>query len=819
MRRQYRAAPRPQPKKFHGKLEPLGLDATRPRSAWLRGAHVLAAALALAVPAARARAASPGTKVVREIIVENAGPGRLDRSFVLAHASARTGVEFDSATVAEDVRALLDTGLFSAVDVYAEQLEDGVRLVYSLRNKLKLVSPISITGVEHFRHGRIRDWLGLKPGDLVDDQVLGARTRKIVREYQEDFYPKASVSWDVTETDRAQGLAEVSLSVREGGRSKVKKVLFSGNQGISSRTLSGVIKQRAWWNPVGWFVKRRYETDELEMARLDIRDHYLNQGFLDVAVDGPDVQKLKKGKVLVTFSIREGPAYRFGELSLDGVAEFPEASLGKYVLCRKHAPARADIVRATIRGVTDHYGARGYIETIVRPVLTPDKETGVVDVHFAVTEGKLARIRNIRIRGNSRTRDKVIRRELLVYPGDVYNTVRVNRSERRLMNLGFFSSVRAYDESALLPDERDLIFEVEEKRTGQLMMGVGFSSIDRLVGFAELSQGNFDLKGWPYFTGGGQKLRLRGQFGSRRKRYELSFTEPWFMDRRLSVGLDLYRSDVDFNDYDLKRTGGAIRIGTALPGPNRINFRYQLEKVELSNFADTNRYVFADSPDEEYFFEQERNATESSLKMTLTHDTRDNPFFPSRGNKVSAFGKVAGGIFGFDTDVYNLGFRSWHYLPLWYGHVLSLRTRYEVVEAYGDIEDVPISHRLFLGGGRTLRGFDYRDVGPKVIREATSAGVTTVSHRPYGGQSLALASLEYTVPLVARVRLAGFYDTGNAWRDLYELDLNDLASSAGVGIRLDMPGFPIRVDRAWVLEKDDELTDKDSWVVWIGYDY
>jgi len=446
-----------------------------------------------------------------------------------------------------------------------------------------------------------------------------------------------------------------------------------------------------------------------------------------------------------------------------------------------------------------------------------------VDVTFRIREGELVKIRNINIRGNSRTRDKVIRRELLVYPGEIYNQSRVQRSERRLSNLGFFDTVRVLPEPTPDKSERDLVFNVAEKRTGQFMVGAGFSSVDNLIGFMELSQGNFDLFGWPYFTGGGQKLRLRAQIGSTQTDYALSFTEPWFMNRRLSLGFDLYRRERDYSEYDLKTTGVAIRLGKALPFASRINLQYEIESTKITDISDTNTYFYLDSYDFEtgtgvpYSFASEEDGVKSALTLSLTQDTRDNPFVPTRGSKLTLRYTVAGGPLGFDYDFYNTGLRTTTYIPLWFGHVLNLRSRFEFVETFGDTDEVPLGERLFLGGGQTLRGFRYRDVGPKVIRPVE--GSDAYYDRPLGGRSLFMANAEYTIPIITGIRLGFFYDTGNVWSERYKVDLGDLASSAGLGLRLDVPGFPIRIDRAWAVEFGDDFTDDDNWVIWIGYDY
>jgi len=756
---------------------------------------------------------------VREIRIQNVGAGQLDETFVLSHVSARRDAPLEQLTISRDVRALLDTDRFSDVSVAAESLDDDVRLVYSLRNKLKLIEAPAITGLDHFREGRVRGWLALQVGDLIDDQTVGTRVKRLLKEYGDDFYPDAKVTWSISETDHTHGLATVSLRVKEGRKSRVKRVTFAGNTGIPERALKRAVKVPAWWNPFRWLLRGKYDADELEAAKLRIREMYLNRGFLDVEVDIHGPAEDARGILSVGVEIREGTPYRLGRVAVEGASLFPEAALHACVAAQPGERAASAVIRRSAESLRDFYGARGYVATRVRPILDPDKATATVDVTFRVREGRLVRIRNIVIRGNTRTRDKVVRRELLVYPGDIYNEVKVKRSERRISNLGFFGAVRATPERTPLADERDLVIEVAEKRTGQFMMGAGFSSIEKIIGYVELSQGNFDIRGWPYLTGGGQKLRLRAQFGSNREDYQLSFVEPWFLDRKLSLGFDLYSSDVSYSDYDVERTGGAVTLGKALPGPNRLSLKYRLEQSRIRDIADTNRYFYVDSPEEEYYFTREEDRVTSSLKLTLTHDTRDNPFFPTRGNKVSMFGRVAGGVLGCDTDLYTLGMRSSHYLPLWWGHVLNFRTRYEVVEAYGDTEDVPISDRLFSGGGRTIRGYDYRDVGPKVFRQVDlSSGGAAVYHRPAGGGSLAQANVEYTVPLAPKIRLAAFYDAGNVWRDTFELQPDDVATSAGVGIRLDMPGFPIRIDRAWDVDKDDELTDTDPWVIWIGYD-
>ncbi|MBI2438668.1 MAG: BamA/TamA family outer membrane protein, partial [Lentisphaerae bacterium] len=373
-----------------------------------------------------------------------------------------------------------------------------------------------------------------------------------------------------------------------------------------------------------------------------------------------------------------------------------------------------------------------------------------------------------------------------------------------LRNLGFFETVNAFPRETLDPALDDLVFEVEEKRTGQFMVGAGYSSVDELVGFIELSQGNFDLWEWPSFTGRGQKLRLRAQVGSQRQDYEISFVEPWFLDRKLSLGVDLYdrtRNNLS-KYYNEQRLGTAITLGKPLKGFfQRVNLQYRLEQISIYDVATNAAPIFQNDAGD---------WNDSSLKLTFIHDTRDNVFVPTRGAKLSLAGQLSGGPLGFDVDVYGLEGEGTIFLPVIFDHVLSLRGWAETVQEYADNEDVHVFDRLFLGGPRTLRGFKYRYVSPYD------------QGQPIGGKSAALASAEYTVPLYKTfLRLAAFYDIGNVWLDAFEFDLLEYNSDIGIGLRLDIPGFPIRLDYAWPLEisgADIERTGA-RFNFWMGYGF
>ena len=760
--------------------------------------------------------------LVRAVQVEPRGMGRVDREYVLAHTQTATGEPFQANLAARDVRNLLDTGRFTAVDVsVVSHPGDELDVVFQVQPRMRLVGRPVVEGVDAFSQRRVRNWLDLEAGALVDDQIAGVALRRVLDEYRKRHYREVSGTWGFTVVDERRGTVTLTFQLDEGTRAAVRRVKVEGNASFSRWEMRQALRRPHPLNPWRWIVAKRYDPTELDEVHANVRRFYLDRGYLDVAVavETGDLRRGRYARVVVD----EGPLYRVGEIAVEGVTLFEPAAIEGLVQSLAGQEASLQTLDQAADRIQGFYGDRGYVETRVRPLLLPDVPARRVDVEFQVGEGQLVRLRNIDIRGNSRTRDKVIRRELLVQPGEIYNRTRVERSERRLRNLGYFDSVFARTLPTHDEGTRDLVFDLTEKRTGQFMMGVGFSSVDNLLGFVELSQGNFDLFGWPYFTGGGQKLRLRAQAGSTRQDYELSFVEPWFLDRQVSLGVDLYRRERSFSEYDLKRTGASVSLGRSLPFASRVNLEYTIEKSVITDVSDTNTYFRLETYDFEtgtgvpYRFESEEDRLKSALTLSLVQDVRDSPFVPTRGHRIHLFYTVSGGPLGGDIDMFHTGLRHAVYVPLWFGHVFSLRTRAEFVDTFGDTDEIPLAERLFAGGGRTIRGYRFRDVGPKVIRPLE--GSNRFRHRPYGGLSLFVANLEYTIPVVSNVRIAGFYDAGNVWPDRFDIDLRSLASTAGVGLRFDLPGFPIRIDRAWPIDRDDRFTSEDAWSIWIGYDF
>lgn len=745
---------------------------------------------------------------VRDIRVEPVGDVPVSAEQVLAQVSARVGQELDRAALSGDIRALQRSGAFSYAEVRLEAAaDDGVILVYRVEGRPR-IRTLRITGADYLGNRKVRTLLELGSGDPADDALMGERVQKVRETYRKDFFPDTRLTWTFSAVDDRPGFADVEIRVDEGRRAIVRRILFRGVKGVRRKDLlKGMVQRQSSW--LSWMNNDGiYEPGILRTDRESIRKVLLDRGYLAAVVGEPELTYVGRRKIDITFEIDQGLLYTLEDWRIRGMEIFAPAEVERGVVAVSGRAASMEAIHRSAQNIRDFYGSRGYIKTGVDPRISLDTNAASASVVYEVSEGMLAYIQNIDIRGNAQTQDKVIRREIGVAPGDVYNEVRVRSSESRVRNLGYFSFVNSYPEAAAVSNRFNLVFDLEEQRTGQFMLGAGFSSVDNLIGFVELTQGNFDLFGWPRFTGGGQRLRLRAQFGSERSDLEVSLIEPWFLNRRLSLGLDLFRRDARFlsDEYDQITTGGTLTLGKPFFAFNRINWIYGLEDIDIRN-VETNA--------SDLIRAEAGGRLKSFGTVELIRDTRNHPFLASRGFRGSASATLAGGPFGGDTDTYQFSLRASQYVPLWFDHVLNIRGWTSLIQEYGDSDRVPIFDRLFLGGPRTVRAFKYRKVGPKDDTE-----------EPIGGRSVVSATVEYTLPVVDKVRFALFYDLGIVWQDLFEKDADQPAMGDGVfcdgyglGVRFDFPGFPIQLDYAWPLNKDEVTSGSGRFSFSIGYTY
>lgn len=728
-------------------------------------------------PEQEARTQEQGPEV-KEIEIRFAGPQTTNESVVRANIRTREGERFTQSQSDEDVRQLYATGFFSNVRIYTEPADGGVKVVVLVQGKSK-IKEVRFKGNTEFSEGKLKKQIKSKAGDTLSERQIAEDANAILELYEKDGFQKVKVNFEVT-PDELTGRAILTFVIDEGKQIKISEINFEGNEHVDANKLRKVMQTKTYFWLLSWITKKGYlREDVFQDDKQRIMDYYKSLGYIDADVKDVKFEYPTADSMNITIFLYEGQQYKVGETKIEGNKLFAADVLDKQLKMKSGTTFTPGGLQDDIKAIKDYYGARGYIDTLVKATRSPNVTNGKMDISYSISEGDLVYIDKIEVQGNKKTKDKVIRREIAVKPGEIYNTVKVDASKQRLENLGYFSRVSTQAESTDVANRRNLIISVEEQRTGEVSFGVGFSSVDSLLGFVELKQGNFDIANPPYFTGAGQKFRVRAQYGLQRQDYIISFTEPWFMNEQLAVGGDLFYNQADYlsSYYNERRYGGDVRVSRAIDEFMYLEFMYKYEIIDIFDISNTATQAIRD---------EEGSRSKSSIFMAFTRDERDSVFLPSKGYKTTLFGELAGGPFGGQTDIYKVGLSAQKFflMPWEDKHILSFNFAATTVDKYGSSNRVPIFDRLFLGGAYDLRGYDYRDVSPLQNGEAI------------GGRTSSFLQAEYSLPVIDRVRFAVFHDIGfvspNAWSIRTGKDW--MFSDAGVGLRLNLPIGPINLD-------------------------
>jgi len=717
---------------------------------------------------------------VGEIAVRFLGIANVSEEVVRANMQIREGRAVDDTMIDRDIRALYRTGLFEFIEVKREALPGNVfNLVVEVTPKYRVMS-VSYRGNRKIKDNRLDREIKTRANASLDERQIKEDSEKIREHYQKEGYNQVSVTYAI-ERDRATGFGAVIFNIREGNRSKIGSIRFVGNDNIKSRKLRKAMDTRKWWW-LSWLTgKGRFKDDAFEEDLDKLRDYYREEGYLDVEIlpENISFSYPSPKKLLITIAVDEGRQYRIGEVEVTNATIYPPQLLKRLLRQRTgmvYSPSKLD---KDVERLEDAYGTAGYLDTRVRMIRKPNITTGDIDLEYEIEESEKFSVESIAIEGNTKTKSVVILRELVLGPGDVYDTVREKISKLRLDNTRFFEDVQLSPQETNIPGRRNLRVAVREARTGNLTFGAGFSSLDRATVFAEVSQGNFDLFNYrSFFQGDGQKFRLRMQLGSRSSEALLSFEEPWLFERQLAMGFTLYRTSSEYNSdyYNQIASGGEVYLRKRLFELVDGRLSYTYEVVEIK-----------DVTSEGLTLVQPGRTEISRVGLQILRDTRDKIIGTTTGNRVELNIDVAGGPFGGNVDYYKLDFRGAQYYPTFefQNQVMSVMGRAGVIDSYGDSTSVPYYYSFFLGGPYTLRGFEYNDVAPR-----NSAGLLR------GGKSYGMLSLEYSMDVVNPIRIAAFYDAGFVNPGAYDFNPSGLHDNIGIGLQLFVAGAPLRLDYA-----------------------
>lgn len=736
-------------------------------------------------------------KTISDVTIRYTGSKTVDEARIRNLMASKAGSTYHAENLDKDIKSLYESGLVDDVRFLAEPVGSGVRLIAEVTTRPAL-GGVGFVGNTIFSDQKLAKESKMKAGGaLSDEQILEAR-RNIEKYYQGYGYPDVTVTHRIQATGQP-GLSDLVFVIDEGSKNEIRHIRFEGNHAFTDPELRKEmkVKEKGWFS---WLTKSgQFESGQLDSDLDAVLDYYRSKGYLRASSPGIRRVPVKDGRVDLIIPIVEGEKYTVGGVGFGKMTVFKPAELYPALTLNTNDAYSSKKMRADITTIRSYYGSRGYADALITPDIRDDGPNRV-SIVYRITEGSRFRVGRVNISGNTKTKDKVIRREIPLKPGDMFNSVELDTTKARLQNLQYFSDVQT-NGSPGGSGYRDVNVLVEEKATGSVGIGAGFSSIDSIVGFVTLEQSNFDLFNPWNFTGGGQRFAMSLRAGAERSEFSMSLTEPWFMDQQLALGGELfYRESSYYSDYyDQTNLGAAISLRKPLGPKGSIKGEYRLENVNID--SSVSAASFAGQGAQSEFWDQKIGGDylRSAISANYIYDSRDSTIQARSGHKIDAGVTLAG--LGGDVNTINISTQAQKYWNLKWDSIFSLNGELAFVDSTNG-GDIPIFERMFLGGGRTLRGFKFRDVGPRDSNALTN--------EVYGGNSLGYISAEYTVPIIETVRAAVFSDTGFVNGGSWDLSLGDLYSDIGIGIRLKLPisPLPLALDYAIPVSSPDSEADK-----------
>ena len=731
--------------------------------------------------------------------IEIQGNKAISTNTIISKMKTRIGNPYQENVSSDDLKRLYLLNFFSDIKIDTASYKDGVKVIISVTER-PIIEKITFSGIQRItmKDEKLKLQLKSKESQYLDYPTLAEDVEVLKKMYEKLGYSGAVIGYKV-ETKPETNKVNINFNVVEGGRIHIKDIISEGNKSFATGRILKLMKTKRSW----LFNAGVLKEDVLKEDIKRIKAFYSNNGFIDVAVTYEVKPDAKKSYLLYVYiRISEGNKYLVGNVLVQGNKDITEKEiLMRLKNCFPGSVFSEELMKADVASVQGLYFDKGYISAQVENTTSLNSETRRVDITYNIIENQITYIDKIKIRGNIKTKDIVIRRELRIRPGDRFDGEKLRRSKERLQNLGFFEDVSYDTENTQSPDQKDLVVDVKESKTGSFSFGGGYSTVDQLVGFVEIEQKNFDWKNWPYFTGAGQNLKLRASLGSVSTGFELSYTEPWLFDYPITFGFDAYRKthkrDTGIGyGYDEDITGGDLRLGKEISEYVRADIVYRLDNIDIGNI---------DASDTELQKEGGKN-TISSITPAITFDSRDNIFEPRKGDYLSASLEWAG--LGGTKDYWKFSGRASHYFPLPRNASFEIRGRVGLAAPYGDSDRLPIYERFFAGGASTIRGYEERGIGP-----------VDASSNPLGGASMLIGNLEYLYPLFNFLKVAVFYDVGNVWEKLGKLGSSEdsgginsggFKSSFGLGLRIKTPVGPVMLDYGLPMNKASGKNSKGN---------
>jgi len=707
---------------------------------------------------------------VAKIIIR--GNNRIESDAIERVIKTKPGDFFAPKDLSADLKAVYAMGYFEDIRVEAEDSPEGKIVIFHVKEK-QTIRNILIKGNKVYNEKDILDNLTIKPGSILNIFQIQNNIRRIEELYYEKNYQNAKISYSIL--DRENNVADLQFTIDEGSKVLIKQITFVGNTAFSDKTLKGVIKT----SEKGFFSfltqSGELNKEELNQDVQKLTAYYQNRGYIQAKVGEPQL-KYEDNWIFITFKIEEGPQFKVGKVDIEGDLVQSKDELMSNLKIPKEKYYNRETLRNDVLKLADIYSDEGYAYADIAPRIDQNLQKLSVNITFDIKKGTQAYFEKIIISGNTKTRDKVIRRELDVYEQELYSGQRLKQGVRNLYRLDFFEDIKVNTLKGSADDQMILKIDVKEKPTGTFSFGGGYSSVDSLFFVANITQRNL--------FGRAQRLNLSAHIGGRLINYAVSFTEPWLFDIPLSAGVDIYDQTMDYDTYDKDAIGGNIRLGYPVYRYTRAYIQYHLERADIRNVTDDAAISVK---------ELEGINLESSVTTSIDYDSRNRPFNPTEGsNHILAFEYAGlGGDIGYTKIT---GSTGWYFPLFWETAFFAHAGAGWVREASDKI--LPDYEKFYLGGIRTVRGYDWHDIS---LYDQNGAKV--------GGEKMVQFNFEYTFPLLKKVGMVGlvFFDAGNVYGSGDDYNIFDLYAGAGGGVRWNSPMGPIRLEWGYPLNPGPDM--------------
>lgn len=721
------------------------------------------------------------------------GNQRVGSEAILKKIKSKAGEPFSVDTVGEDIKAIYGMSYFEDVQADLTETGFGKELTFIIREK-PFVKEVKLEGLTSITPLDLETIVTVKKGTTLSRVAVKEDSERIEEFARSEGLYLASVKATI-EIEGAE--ATVIYDIDEGVDVKTKKIILIGNDIFSDKEIKKLMmnKEKGFWSFLsgsGVFNEMYMEAD-----RSFILNEYFNNGYIDVEVL-PFKALLSKDKkwFYISSVITEGSQFALGSIGVDGdiLEGHSSIELAKLLKMERGEIFNRGKFSKGMERISDIYKDAGFANVDLRPQTAVNRETNTIDLVVQVTQGKPVFIERIDISGNVKTKDKVIRREFFIGEGELYSSTKLKESINSLRRLGYFADVKFVETQGSSKEKLKLDVDVVERPTGSISLGIGYSTSDKIIGTASISQSNF--------FGTGIKTSLSAATSETSNSYSLSISDPWIFDKPLSAGFDLFHNTKEYNDFTMEKDGGGVRFGFPFfSRKSRFNIGYRLENVTVTDVEPTAAQEILD---------QEGDSRVVSVLTSIRRDTRNDAFFPTEGYKINLSNEYAGGRLGGDTNFIKTNFSAIHFFNYGQKYIFALRAAGGYVNSFGYNEFdnkhvVPIYERYFIGGMNSVRGYRSRSLSP--IDEATGNYI--------GGESNVVFNAEFLFPLAGSKTFRGviFYDTGNAFDG--GVEWKEMRRGAGAGIRWLSPVGPLRFE--WGYNLDQRIGERKAlWEIAIG---